>query len=342
MPAQTRPEPEPIYPVPRVYVGSEVLDIPEPEWVLEDFIQAGGLTILHGVPAAGKSLLAQDWSMVVSNGWEWCGREANTANVLYIMGEGQTGLRGRLLAWLQSRHTEYMPSVHWIMEPVSLWTSPGNDFTPEQHGLLQYVEKNKIGLVVADTLSATFGGGNENMQQDMNQYLKWFKTLMGDGVATLIVHHESKGASGSPRGSTVLAGAADTIIRVEPTFAPDGETMHGCTVRCKKQKDGLPFNRLHMRLESFDVDTDRGSSVVLRPKGATTEEAEVRDLETQNRVLEYVQSHRGTSWNAVFSALKGKRDTMVKVRDQMIEDGLLEWGPDQKGLYALSEGEDLL
>jgi hypothetical protein len=341
MPAQTHPEPEPIYPVPRIYVGSEVLDIPEPEWVLEDFIQAGGLTILHGVPAAGKSLLAQDWSMVVSNGWEWCGREAATTNVLYIMGEGQTGLRGRLLAWLQSRHTEYVPTVHWVMEPVSLWAPPGSNFTPEQHGLLQYVEQNKIGLVVADTLSATFGGGNENMQQDMNQYLKWFKTLMGEGVATLIVHHESKGATGTPRGSTVLAGAADTIIRVEPTFAPDGETTSGCVVRCKKQKDGMPFGRLRLKLESYNVETDRGSSVVLRPTAAVNE-AESRDLETQSKILEYVQTHPGVGWNALSAAIKGRKAGLQVVRDQMIEDGLLEWGPDQKGLYALTEGGDLL
>jgi hypothetical protein len=318
------------------------LEIPEPEWVLEDFIQAGGLTVLHGVPGAGKSLLAQDWSLVVNNGWEWCGRETKRSQVLYIMGEGQTGLRGRLLAWLVARNTEYVPTVHWIMEPVALWANPAGGFTQEQIGLLRYIQDNEINLVVADTLSATFGGGNENMQQDMNQYLKWFKEVMSMGSAAVIVHHESKSATGSPRGSTVLAGAADTIIRVEPVLDSDGETMKGCTIRCKKQKDGMPFSRLRLKLESYAVDTDRGTSVVLKPQASAEAKAEDANAERVAAMLDYIRSRPGISWNGVVTHMKGRKSELMAIRDELIAQGMMEWGPDQKGLYPLMEGEDLL
>ena len=40
--------------LPRIYRGQDVLELPEPDWLLEDFIQKGGLTIVYGEPGGGK------------------------------------------------------------------------------------------------------------------------------------------------------------------------------------------------------------------------------------------------------------------------------------------------
>jgi len=311
--------------------------MPEPDWLLTDFIQEGGMTIVHGVPGAGKSLLVQDWSMVIANGWEWCGRETKKGRVLYLMGEGQGGLRGRILAWLKNRHTDGVPPVHWLMDQMSLWHTPGNDYTPEQHGLLQYIEDNGVSLFVVDTLAASFGGGNENMQQDMNQFVDFLHEVQDLGTATVVVHHEAKRDSG-PRGSTVLKGTADTVIRLEPKFDANDRLIL-TTVRCKKQKDGMPFKRFDLAPVSHEVDTFRGEAVALKYDPGTTAEATEREQE----MLDYVLRHQGTSWNDLVAAIKGSKSTLQPLRDRLIDQGFLEWGDDGKGLYGVQpeEGERL-
>ena len=71
-------------------------------------------------------------------------------------------------------------------------------------------------LIIIDTLARTFGGGDENKQNDMNAYVSAVDRLKkATGAHVMIVHHSGVHENARERGSNVLRGAADTVIKVE-------------------------------------------------------------------------------------------------------------------------------
>jgi RecA-family ATPase len=70
-------------------------------------------------------------------------------------------------------------------------------------------------LIVIDTLARTFGAGDENKQADMNAYVSAADRLReATGANVMIVHHSGVHEDRRERGSNVLRGAADTVIKV--------------------------------------------------------------------------------------------------------------------------------
>lgn len=360
MPAETR---VPVWPyaepdnMPAVFVGWEVLDRPEPRWLLPDFIVEGGLTIIHSVPMAGKSVILQDWVSTLAmpgTGLHWHGRErARQARCMYVMGEGHGGLKGRLLAWQQARFPgEPVPDVHWIMQPVNLRRPEPGKPTQEQEALVEYVRENEIDVVFVDTLSATFGSGNENMQNDMNLYVETLAAMQAHGAAVVVAHHESR--AGDLRGSTVLAGAADSMVRLVPTFDSNAALTH-TEVIMAKLKDGIPWTPFVLTLNTVDnIDTRVGQSIIFDMDQEKTEKLLERN-KSQNqaaamdkKLYDAIAASGPTSWDPIRKAVKGNNEHKAKIRDAMVEAGYLEYdkkgkltvGPNKMEVIETAEGED--
>jgi hypothetical protein len=83
-----------------------------------------------------------------------------------------------------------------------------------------------------DTVSRALPGADENLQKDMTLFVSACDALRGAlGGGVLGVHHAGK--SGDMRGSTVLLGAGDYVLRLD---REEGERVG--FLRCEKQKDG--------------------------------------------------------------------------------------------------------
>ena len=68
---------------------AQVKAMPEPSWLLEEFLQSGSLSVLYGPPKVGKSFLALDWGLSIAYGCEWLDCSTGEPKpVLYIAGEG--------------------------------------------------------------------------------------------------------------------------------------------------------------------------------------------------------------------------------------------------------------
>jgi len=329
--------------LPPIYVGAQILDMREPDWLLPDFIQEGGLTVIYGPPGGAKSLVMMDWANVLSaagGGWKWFGRERERrTTVLYVLGEGQGGLKGRVLAWMKHRQLETMPDVQWMLEPMSLWRRPGTDKTDEQRALLDYIRQEQIGVVFVDTLARTFGGGNENMQQDMNVYLSMIGDIQEMGASVVLAHHVAK-STGEMRGSTALRAAADTAIKMCPDFSA------GRLVKVKmvasKQKDGIPFEPMTLAPVQFDVDTKTGSSIALDfSTSSGSDSSTFPQKEFYDRVAEILEyGRKKLSWRDLRNALSMRYEKAAELRDQMLEDGFLVQDEDA-GFFTMERLEDL-
>jgi hypothetical protein len=215
----------------------DVLTLPDPVWLLSRHIPESGLGFLYGRPGCGKSFVALDMALHMAYSLpQWHGDDILTPEgvegptVLYIASEGVSGFKGRTRAWLQSRALpEGAPAFYLLRETI-------NFMKPEDIGKLVRTARSaglpRVDLTIVDTVSRALPGADENLQKDMTLFVSACDALraaLGGGV--LGVHHAGK--SGDMRGSTVLLGAGDYVLRLDR-----GEGEQVGFLRCEKQKDG--------------------------------------------------------------------------------------------------------
>jgi AAA domain len=213
----------------RLVDGPQVLDLPEPGWVVEGVIPAGGLVLPYGPPKSGKSLVAIDLALSVANGRpHWCAHAVNQGNVLVVAAEGVGGLAARVGAWLKLHdYTVYgLAGTYWLTTPVNLFDAD------EVYALLDLVNEHvRPVLIVFDTLARCTVGAEENSAKDMGQVVAALDRIRTTtGAAVVVVHHAGKITSSGPRGSSALLGAVDAAFEI----TGDGQLI---TMRCTAMKD---------------------------------------------------------------------------------------------------------
>lgn len=337
------------YPI-RLYQGEGVTHLPDPEWLLRNFIQKGGLTIVYGPPGSGKSLMMLDWAQHLQMDRYWLGRnETRKANALYVMAEGQFGLKQRLEAWQVEHDVDELPPVRYHIEGVTFWSPEGKE-NPGAEAIVAAAAALEVDVVFIDTMAATFGGGDENRQQDMNLYLKPLRELRNMGISVVIAHHANRG-EGAIRGSSVLGGDADTIIEMRPTVDQDNPgRVQWTTVVCRKQKDYVPFPPFRLNLKSVPLDDsptgyERSGPVFVQPEdsyqgpqnvdGKRINSSQRRDAMRRD-MSSLVGKKPGISWRRMRDTLQGKNAELAVVRDELVEMKVLEYD-EAEGGYVLGE-----
>lgn len=332
----------------RVLTTPEVFDLPEPEWLLKDYIQRGGLTVVYGEPGSGKSLVMIDWANLLAapgEGWTFAGHpRTQQCKVVYIVGEGYGGIRRRLQAWRLERSFDAYPNVNWVWQPVSITLPDSLETTNEQEELLQVVLRDlEADVVFVDTLAATFGAANENQQADMNRYMMMLNKLRENGAAVVIAHHNSKGSK-DVRGSTVLKGAADTVVRVEGKFHRESSGLSGVSLKVTKQKDGEPVAHMDLIVNEHIIGSypsgDDMTSVALGGRTSRVDNPTKDDPRDrmEQEIVDYIHEHPGCAARDVTAYVKGKTTTVLDVLNELIDNDYVD--RTTKGLY-LVEYEEL-
>ena len=128
----------------QLYHDGDVIDFPDPEWTIDGILPADSLAQLYGSPDGGKTFLAVDISLCVANGQDWGGRRVRQGPVVYVFGEGRSGIKQRVAAWKEK---------HGL--PAGVRTSAGVYFLPSPVQLLQPKDVTDLLGVIGDYFDAT-------------------------------------------------------------------------------------------------------------------------------------------------------------------------------------------
>jgi AAA domain len=218
--------------------------------LIDGVISEKSLAILFGKYASGKSFIALDWAMCVSKGLPWQDRVVSQGAVIYVLAEGISGMRDRVLAWHNgSEPWDGEAAPYFYPEPLSL-------LSQRSVGRLMGTAKTMgAKLVVFDTLNQSLVGGDENSSVHMGQAIASAKAIQrGAETAVLLVHHT--GHNGELRGHSSLPAAADHIIRAwSPEDNPSLVVLYS-----QKVKEGPRFDPIRLRLERVPVPGSRDGS----------------------------------------------------------------------------------
>jgi hypothetical protein len=229
-------------PKPRIRILDldDLENLAPPSFLIDDVLTEGGLSVLWGRSGGMKSFVALDMAMCIAAGIPWHGRPVRQGLVVYLAAEGSHGLGRRAIGWRRTRGRDLpKPAFKLIPHSVAL-TSDDLDAMVAAILALGVMPV----LIIIDTLARTFGAGDENKQADMNAYVSAADRLReATGANVLIVHHSGVHEDKRERGSNVLRGAADTVIKVSRKDDKLDIINHGPE---GKQKDAEEFKTIKL------------------------------------------------------------------------------------------------
>ena len=238
----------------RLLTPAESADAPLGKYIVKGLIAEHDVGCVFGPPGAGKSVLGPHIGYCVARGVPTFGRRTRAGTVFYVPAEDAHGMRRRVTA-LRLTHGD--ADNFRTVEGVSNLLDGA-----EAGALRQLVEEHTPSLIVIDTLAMAFPGIDENTAQDMGRVVDVARSLTRWGAAVLLVHHDTKARDGTPRGHSLLHGALDMALRLDP--ADTNGIIRGSLV---KNRNGGCHETLAFRIPAagVSVGTDEDGDPVTAP-----------------------------------------------------------------------------
>lgn len=255
-------------------------NIGEPDWLIDKCIERGTVTSIFGAAKSGKSFIAIDMACAVASGRTFYGYKTKPATVLYLAGEGFTGV-GRRIKSHEQHHDYSLKSKPLLVSNRGTRIGDNEDFKNLQE-VCRNIEKEQgsIGMIIVDTLARNYGL-NENSTEDMNKFIQHIDDLKEEfNASIIIVHHTGHGSGARSRGSSVLPAALDYEFKVDRDKNSDDAAM---LVNLKQTlvKDGTPIKEMYLKFQEVELKGFKGvtSGVLLE-----TDEKPKHDIWTKTRV----------------------------------------------------------
>lgn len=221
-----------------------------PPMLVDSILPSNSLAVAYGPPAGGKTFMIVDLAMSIATGRRFLGHATKQGPVVYIAAERSATLGKRAAAWLHAHGIVDCTEIAFVQAPVQLLNA---NEVGELRALLASLPQKPV-LIVIDTLSRCMAGGDENGTRDMGAVVQALDHLRAEaGGATVLVVHHTRKSDETERGSSLLRGAADTMVAIK-------KNEDVVVMESRKSSDGAEFPALHARL----VPQPTGSCVLVR------------------------------------------------------------------------------
>lgn len=183
--------------------------------VIRGVFGVGEFSVLSGLPGSGKSVIVTDAACHVAAGMEWQGRQVKRGLVVFIAAERRPLTERRMIAFRKQHGIDGLPLL--IVGNRPNFTAS----TADAEALVQVIEaaSREVSLppvwIIVDTLTRSFGGGDQNTSKDMVRFITSCDILAEKtGAHVTVIHHT--GHSGErAKGAIDLDGAVDSSFLVK-------------------------------------------------------------------------------------------------------------------------------
>lgn len=290
--------------------------IPE-KWFIKKVLPSKKVGLVFGRSGHMKSFVVIDMALHLATGRDWHGHRVNdTHNVLYVCGEGASGIRNRVVSW--KKHHKITKPVPFYMtsSPVLLLEREETNLMLEalQDFMIDANISEYPSIIIIDTLNRNFGDGDENSTKDMTAFVNALEELHRiTGSMFLIVHHSSKGNEETARGNASLTNSCDVAFKVEMTnelqvregfekpkiqltntkmkdyAVPEPQYFTPKTIVLGKDEDGEDITSVVME-KSIDTVDERTKEMLNKPVVAAKNDTEKSKICFKNALITIGQS----------------------------------------------------
>lgn len=241
-----------------------------PPELIEGFVPSGGVMVLAGAPATGKSFTALSWAAAIAEGSPWFGKATRQASVVYVLGEGFSGFGKRIKAWKTVNGRPMSDNLHFMDGLTYDIDLNDPDSVQQLIAMLAYVQP---GLVIFDSLSMLARYSNENDNAEVAQVMANVNSIVqATGATAMLVQHIMESTESMEPSVSVFVGTADTVVVVAEdtrenatgTFLLSTEAQYG-----GKQRDGEARTLHGFNIGSPGVLSRYGYSVTAYPDSNT-------------------------------------------------------------------------
>ena len=223
--------------------SDEINALPPMKWAIKNILPEKGVAAIFGPSGSGKSFLTLSLATSIAAKKPWFGIRTYGCPVVYVMLEGETGLRNRLAAWERENGQKLPTNFHIVIAPFLLTSQDVMDLAiAAPHGSAIFI----------DTFNRAAPTTDENSSKEMGAVLSAVKELQSltDGLV-VVIHHTGKDSSKGMRGHSSLHAALDAAIEVERT----GNNRAWSIAKAKDGEDGksVPFV---LKVHVLGIDTD--------------------------------------------------------------------------------------
>jgi hypothetical protein len=211
-----------------------------------------------GKPGTGKSVITTDMACHVAAGMEWHGRRVKQGLVVYLAAERKDLTERRMLAFRKRHGVQDVPLLV-VGGRIDL-TGNINDARTLAGMVNQAAEACEMPCVwvIIDTLTRTFGGGDQNATKDMSAFVQSCDEILNLTKAHVTVIHHTGWSTDRAKGSIDLDGAVDASFIVNKA---DGNYV----LACDGTNDGEAGVITHFRMESVEVGIDEDGEPTKAP-----------------------------------------------------------------------------
>lgn len=193
------------------WTALESQEPPQREWVINEWLGRGHVTLLAGPAGTGKTAIAQSIAAGISVGRDIIGSVPQPTNTLLWAGEddrNELWRRQRAIAeWLEEPLSAFAGKC--IVEPyadrdITLCTLISGVLvqTPMLAELREQIGDYGAGLVFLDSVARLYGG-NENDRHQVTQFISWLTWALQPTQASLVLlGHPAKAQGSEFSGST--------------------------------------------------------------------------------------------------------------------------------------------
>jgi RecA-family ATPase len=196
----------------------EIQLLPKREPLIEGVFDVGAMSALVGASGAYKTGIAVDWAGHVGTGVPWRGHSVRKGVALYLAVEGGRGIAERFEAWRQHNGVNADDGDVYLI-PESIDLAHGDVDTKLL--LERIVSIGPVDFIVADTLSRSLAGGDENSSKDMGGFVRNCDLIRSEtGAHICVLHHLGKDESRMRMARTTVPPAMARWSRRWPSRTP--------------------------------------------------------------------------------------------------------------------------
>lgn len=279
----------------RLLSEQEVVDLPEPEWLVEDLLIDGSLADLFGPSGGGKTFLALDLSLSVSTGETWHGRKVKAGPVIYILAEGVGGFGKRIVAWRQMNSRTGASRGFYVLSASIDLQSP--DDIEALQNTIREMSVFPV-MIVIDTYARSHTG-DENSTKDTSRVIRNLDRLRAEFNSCVWVVHHTGNDGDKERGNSALRSAMDTAMSFKPTGA-GYQILHNDKQKDHDEFEDICFSRLKLEsVNSCVLKVHLGSDGQKISLSQTHHDRIIEVIEEAKKPLTQSAISKMTGWNPI-------------------------------------------